>query len=98
MEESATRAILNLRFKTAATQSAFDCAVRKEKRFGALLLRARSFNPGNDPEREGLAAREHVREIRIKSRHTGPIFHLTGAPKPSQGLRARRIRADITRM
>ena len=62
-------AVLNLRLQTTATECAFDAAIGEEQRFGALLLRTRPFDAGNNPQREGLSFGQCVRQEIEKPRH-----------------------------
>src|SRR5579883_518209 len=46
--------VLDLRFQATSSQSSGNTAVVVKNRFGAELLRARTFHAGDDPERDGL--------------------------------------------
>ncbi len=80
-EQRSSGAVLNLRLEAAPTERALDPAVGKKQRLRPLFpvgkkqrlrplfLRARTFDAGNDPQREGLPFRQCTGQEIVKSRH-----------------------------
>ena len=61
--------VLYLRLETTSAERAFDTAVGKEQRLGALLLRAGTFDAGDNPQREGLPFRQRILYKVVKPGH-----------------------------
>src|SRR5205823_6516065 len=62
-------AVLNFRFQTTPAECAFDATIGEEQRLRAFLLRTRSFDAGNDSQREGLPFGQRIRQEIEKSWH-----------------------------
>ena len=80
-EERAAGPVLDFGFKAAAAECADDSAVGEEEGFGAFLLRAGTFDAGDDAEGEGLTLGQRGRQCIKKARHRR-IYIIVRRPRP----------------
>ena len=90
--------MLDFGLQAAAAQRAFDAAIGIKERLGADLLRAGTFDAGDDAERDRFTAARGLREgleddvshepqdnnaLRVRSRARGEVGRKAGKPFPN---------------
>jgi hypothetical protein len=68
-EEGAAGAVLHFGFQATTAEGPDDAAISEKEGFGAFLLRAGTFDAGDDAEGKGLTLSEGDRQCVKKARH-----------------------------